>query len=70
MDEEEPKKVSNAELCAMWLNDEIPLSDYMRQLKESPKPQEPKYHPCETGCETMRRNGKRACLVCEYSVDG
>jgi len=35
-----------------------------------PKPQEPKYHPCETGCETMRRNGKRACLVCEYSVDG
>lgn len=35
MDEEEKKGISNAELCAMWLNDEIPLSEYMRRFKES-----------------------------------
>ena len=28
------KEISNAELCAMWLNDEIPLSEYMRNFKD------------------------------------
>lgn len=42
MSKEEPKteRISNAELCAMWLNDEIPLSEYMRNFKETPEPQE------------------------------
>lgn len=37
-------RCSNAELCAMWLNDEIPLSEYMRNFndEESPNPQETK----------------------------
>ena len=37
-----PIEISNAELCAMWLNDEIPLSEYMKNFKESPKPRENK----------------------------
>lgn len=44
MNEEEKKDISNAELCAMWLNDEIPLSEYMRLFKKessSPVPETP-----------------------------
>lgn len=39
-DEPKLKEISNAELCAMWLNDEISLSKYMWNFKFSPKPQE------------------------------
>lgn len=37
MSKEEPKEISNAELCAMWLNDEITHYEYMKNFKEQPQ---------------------------------
>ena len=50
--------------CKYYETGNIKDCDCKKKLQESD------YHPCETGCETMRRNGKRTCLVCEYSLDG